>query len=185
MKKPTPSKSVQVLRPFNLGKNQCSLTASPRLGEGQVHSPVPVHRIIIAPALDSNGNQRANNRGALYSASYLGDTIVTSSSQPLLDASRILHARGLSGELQMWDCDSPYPRFRTSIAKAAKLTIEEGDRLPRFVKFKSFNGRDALQAFSGAGGTPTAPDTEDGFTEHPPASPRDAARVRNRAASHE
>ena len=165
MKKPTPSKSVQVLRPFNVGKNQCSLTASPRLGEGQVHSPVPVHRIIIAPALDSNGNQRANNRGALYSASYLGDTIVTSSSQPLLDASRILHARGLTGTLEMWDHLTPYARFRIDIAKGAELTIREGDGLPRCVKFESFAPGDALggnSRFEDAqvASTPKEPPTE-------------------------
>ena len=122
-----------------------------------------IHRIIIAPALDSNRNHRAINRGALYSASYLGETIVTSSSQPLLDTSRILHARGLTGTVEMWDKVLPYPRFRKNIAEAAKSTIEEGDRPPRFVKFKSFNGRDALQAVSGPMATHTAPDTESRF----------------------
>ena len=50
------------------------------------------------------------------------------------------------------------------IIKAAKLTIEEGDRRPRYVKFKSFDGRDTLEAFSARPGINMAPKPNEPFT---------------------
>ena len=126
------------------------------------------HKIIIAPALDSNGNHRANRRGPLYTASYLGETIISASTQPLLDACRVLAGRGISGKLEMWSHDLPYPRMGCDIVKGAKLTIEEGDRRPRYVKFKSLNGRDALRVFSEPQATHTVPDKKSRSAAYPP-----------------
>ena len=115
-----------------------------------------VHLIIITPLLNSNGAHRSNSRGPLYSASYIGEPIVAKSTQPCFDACRILNSRGLTGEIELWDRILLHPRFRIAIAKGAELTIEEGNRRPRCVKFKTFDGRDALQAFSVARRTHTA-----------------------------
>ena len=120
-------------------------------------SEVTVHRVIVAPVLCGNGSQRATRSGPLYTASYLGEVIVTRSTQPALDAARVLHARELTGLLEMLDEVSATYRFRIGINKAAKLTIEEGDRRPHLVKFKSFDGRDVLEASSGQPGVTIAP----------------------------
>ena len=120
-----------------------------------------IHKIIIAPSRNSDGNPRHSSRGALFDASFEGETIVTGSTQPLLDACRVLNAKGLSGPVEMWDNVLPYYRFKTDIDKAAGLTIREGDGLPRLVRFESLAPGDITQPFSAAGGIPVA-QTENG-----------------------
>ena len=134
------------------------------LGDGRDLSKITIHRIILKPVFRSNGRQHAIRNGVVYTASYLGQVIVTGSTQPALDAARVLHARGLTGVLEMWDEVSTYYRFRISITNAARLTIEEGDRRPRLVKFKSFDGRDTVEAFSARPGTNTALKPHEPFT---------------------
>ena len=126
-----------------------NLSVSLSLGDGRDRSKVTVHRIFVTPVLRSIGSQQASRRGPLYTVSYLGEVIVRGSTQPALDAARILHGRGLTGLLEMLDATSANYRFRIGITNAARLTIEEGDRRPRIVKFKSFDGRDSVEAFSG------------------------------------
>ncbi len=65
-------------------------------------------------------------------------------------------ARGLSGRLEMWDRVLPYCRFHTDIDKAAGLTIEEGDGLPRLRKCRFYPGGDAQDGDFASGGTPVA-----------------------------
>jgi hypothetical protein len=146
-----------------------NLSVSLGLADGRDLSKTTIHRIIVTPVLRSNGKQRAIRSGAVYTASYLGEVIVMGSTQPALDAARILHARGLTGLLEMWDEVSPHYRFRIGITNAAKLTIEEGDRRPRFVQFKSFDGRDTVEAFSARPGINMAPKPNGPFTTLRPA----------------
>lgn len=110
------------------------------------------HKIFITPSCDNNGSPRYNSRGALYDATFEGESIVTGSTQPLLDACRILQARGLSGPVEMWDKVLPCYRFRSDIGKAARQNIREDEGPPRYERFKSFTRHAVLEPFSAAGG---------------------------------
>lgn len=90
------------------------------------------HRIVIAPVLKVSGAQKCCQAGPLYSAAFEDELIIVESTEPFLDGCRVLKARGLSGLAEMWDAVRPYPRMTGDIAKAAGLTVEEGDRPPRF-----------------------------------------------------
>lgn len=125
------------------------------------------HKIIITPSRDNNGNSRHNSRGPQYDVTYEGGTIVTGSTQPLLDVCRVLKARGLGGPVEMWDKVLPYYRFRTDIDKAAGLTVREGDGLARLVRFESLAPGEITQAFSIAGGIQVAQNAECRPTESP------------------
>ena len=81
--------------------------------------------------------------------------IVIGSIQPCLDAARALKSCGTRGMIEMWDNNLPYCRFRIDIDKAAALTIEEGDSLPRLRKHRFHPGPGAL------GGKFTADGTKD------------------------
>lgn len=86
----------------------------------------------------------AVNRGPCYRArlnSPTGELIVESSTQPFLDAARVLLARGMTGSVEMWDSVLPYARLRGDIAALARLTVTEGDRPPTFSRWKPFAER--------------------------------------------
>ena len=128
------------------------------------------HKIIITPS--SNGNPRHNSRGAQYDAAFEGETIVTGSTQPLLDACRVLKARNLSGAVEIWDKVLPYYRFRADIEKAAGQNIREGDGPPRYERFKSFTRHGVLETFSKLQATHNAHDNKSRSTAHPAPVPR-------------
>ena len=127
-----------------------------------------VHRIIITPSLNSNANPRHSSRGPQYDVTYGGETIVTCSTQPLLNACRVLKAWELSGPIEMWDNVLPYCRLMADIDKAAGQNIREGDEPPRYEKFKSFTRVALLEAFSEPQATPTAAEREIRSTAHSP-----------------
>jgi hypothetical protein len=115
-----------------------------------------VHRIVILRSLDKEGRPRRSSKGSMFDASYEGHVIVIGSTEPCLAAARILKARGLSGKLEMWDAVLPDCRFHTDIDKAAGLTIEEGDSLPRLRKYRAHPGGDAQDGDFGSRGIPVA-----------------------------
>lgn len=157
-----------------------NLSLSDRFGSGDSRdrSVMTVHRIIVAPKLCRSGSQNAIRRGAVYTVSYLGEVIVTRSTQPALDAARVLYAMGLIGLLEMWDEESAQYRFRIGIIKAAALTVEEGDRRPRYVKFKSLSGRDSVEAFFARSGVNIAPKLNEPFTKlRPPVAGKAVGNV--------
>jgi hypothetical protein len=94
------------------------------------------HRIIIALACKPDGTPRYSQRGPLYNACFEGEPILSGSSEPFLEACRILKARGLSGPVELWDETRPFPRMRSTIEAAAWLTVEEGDGRPRFRRWR-------------------------------------------------
>lgn len=55
-----------------------------------------------------------------------GMVIVESSTEPLLDAARVLLSKGVTGRLEMWDRARPFPRLCGDIEQLAKLTVSEG-----------------------------------------------------------
>ncbi len=127
------------------------------------------HRIVIAPSLDKEGRHKRSSKGPLFDASYEGQIIVMGTTEPCLDAARVLKARGLSGRLEVWDTVLPYCRFHTDIDKAAGLTIEEGDGLPRLRKYRFYPGGDAQDGDFGSGGIPVAQTGEGRSSESPAA----------------
>jgi hypothetical protein len=96
------------------------------------------HRIYIQPSTDSRtGLSKFGKSGPLYDASYCGELIVWSSHQPFLDTCRVLLAHGMSGPAEMWDHIRPFPRMRSTIEAAAKLTVSEGKGTPRFCPYRN------------------------------------------------
>jgi hypothetical protein len=89
-----------------------------------------VHRINISVV-------RAGKRGLLYDAEYGGEVICSSSLTPFLDGCRVLRARGLSGPVEMWDAVRPYPRMKSTIEAAAKLTVRDTGHWPAFRRWHS------------------------------------------------
>jgi hypothetical protein len=126
-----------------------------------------VHRIVITPTLNKEGRHKRSSKGPLFGASYEGQVIVIGSTEPCLDGARVLKARGLSGRLEMWDSFLPYCRFHVDIEKAAGLTIEEGDSLPRLRKYRVYLGGDAQDGDFGSGGIPVAQTGESRSSESP------------------
>jgi hypothetical protein len=118
------------------------------------------HRIVITPSLDKEGRPKRSSKGPLFDASYEGQIIVLGTTEPCLDAARVLKAWGLSGRLEMWDTILPSYRFQTDIDKAAGLTIEEGDSLPRLRKYRVRPGGDAQDGDFASRGIPVAQTVE-------------------------
>lgn len=119
-----------------------------------------VHCVVIVPSRNIDGNPRHSSRGALYDVTYQGEVIVIGSTEPCLDAARVLKAMSLSGRLEMWDTVLSYCRFHADIEKAAGLTVREGDELPRLVKFKPLPPRHALGGNFASGGIQVAQTAE-------------------------
>ena len=74
-------------------------------------------------------------RGPLYEVLYDGNVIVSSTTIPLFDGARALDKMGVSGPLEMWDHERPYARMKSTVETAAKLTITEGENVPRIRKY--------------------------------------------------
>ena len=142
-----------------------------------------VHRIIITPTLDKEGRSKRSSKGPLYDATYEGQVIVIGSTEPCLDAARVLKARGLSGRIEMWDTVLPYCRYHADIDKAAGLTIEEGDCQPRLRKYRSYPGRHAPDGDFASGGVSVAQTEETRPSESPAALTGILAEPRNCSAS--
>lgn len=98
------------------------------------------HKIVIRKAIDpATGRQRLSVRGPLYEAWHAGELLDGASTQPMLDGCRALAAKGLTGPVEMWDAIRPYPRLRSTIEVAAKLTVREGSKgTPRLSKWTPY-----------------------------------------------
>ena len=126
-------------------------------------------RIYIQPTLKNDGTHKVSKRGPLYDTTFNGEHICTSH-QPLLDGARVLHGRGLTGPLQMWDHERSYPRMHSTIEKAAKLTVAEGRSTG--MRFEKWNAPDRLRGLveerhkrsHGSSGTSNPETASDGVT---------------------
>ena len=59
--------------------------------------------------------------------------------EPITTAAREMAADGLTGPLELWDRERPYPRMIGDIEKLSRLTVTEGQSSgPRFAKFVEF-----------------------------------------------
>lgn len=92
------------------------------------------------------GTPRPGARGLLYDCHMNtadGLTIVTGTIQPLYDTARVLAAKGVKGELELWDAQSCFPRMRGNIERLARLTVcdtQEGIFLRRFSELPAGEG---------------------------------------------
>jgi hypothetical protein len=73
--------------------------------------------------------------GYRYSVVFRGKLLVERSRDPECDAARALLAKGIIGRLMLLDGKTGKPRIIVNIEKCALLTVEEGPRGPRFVKY--------------------------------------------------
>ena len=72
---------------------------------------------------------RYGSRGAIYSAVYNGEIIVKGCSSSVIhEVARQLRSRGITGKLEMWDHEHPYPLMTGDIEGMAKWTISETDK---------------------------------------------------------
>jgi hypothetical protein len=78
--------------------------------------------------------------GYRYSVLFEGKLLVDRSRDPECDAARALLAKGFTGKLTMLDGKSGKPRTIIDVEKAARLTVEETGRLPRFRKYRERGG---------------------------------------------
>lgn len=85
---------------------------------------------------------RFSSKGPRYDAVLDdGERVVENSLTPLLDAARVLHARGYTGRLELWDRTRRSPRMAVDITAAAGLTVEETRTTgPRFRRWRPFPG---------------------------------------------
>jgi len=84
------------------------------------------HRIDIEPI-------SLGQRGQLYRVHHAGAVLMQSSRNPEFDSCRLLLAKGMVGQLEVWHLGGRFPAMRIDIAKGAGLTIEDSDRCgPRF-----------------------------------------------------
>jgi hypothetical protein len=79
---------------------------------------------------------KAGKQGLLYDAEYDGEVICASTLTPFLDACRVLQGRGLGGPAEMWDTVRPYPRMKSTVEAAAKLTVTDVGYGPVFRKWR-------------------------------------------------
>lgn len=92
------------------------------------------------------GTPRPGARGLIYDCHMNtadGLTIVTGTNQPLYDTARVLAAKGVKGELELWDARRPFPRMRGNIERMARLTVcdtQEGIFLRRFLELSASEG---------------------------------------------
>lgn len=75
-------------------------------------------------------------RGLLYDAEFDGEVICESTMTPFLDACRVLLSRGLTGSVEMWDYDRPFPRMRSTVEAAAQLAVIDRGSGPVFCKWR-------------------------------------------------
>lgn len=114
----------------------------------EIHQPRCV--IMISPARNpETGLLAVGQRGPLYNVTCRGELIVERTTQPLLDGARALAERGMSGPLEMWDRVSSFPRMRSTIEAAARLSVEEGEGAPRLRKWKPFPGPNSNSVMGG------------------------------------
>jgi hypothetical protein len=116
--------------------------------------------LTVAPAIDPDGRRACSSRGPLFNGAVDGRQLVTRSTQPLLDAARILVAEGAdpSTRIVMRHAGKPDNALTALLGIAARLTVvEERDGVPRFRPWKAFS-RPAVT---------------------PPSAPSDLAAIRN------
>jgi hypothetical protein len=56
-----------------------------------------------------------------------GLVLIDGTTEPLFDAARVLLSRGITGRIELWDSERPFPRMRGVIEHLARKTVSETD----------------------------------------------------------
>ena len=86
-----------------------------------------------------------------YGVTFRGELIVSNSRDLECDLARALLARGMTGPVTIVDPDTGRVRIIVNIAKAARLTVQEGPHGPRFVRYRTVLNRPPSRESLGAG----------------------------------
>ena len=79
---------------------------------------------------------KAGHKGQHYQVTFQDEVILDSTTNPELDACRVLLAKGITGRLETWRRDLPYPCMILDIEKAAKRSVRDNRfGTPVFCKF--------------------------------------------------
>jgi hypothetical protein len=99
--------------------------------------------ITASPVLDTDSRRACSGRGQLFDGLFEGRLIITRSSQPLLDRARALLAKGIDPRTRilMRHVGADADALRSTVGRAAKLSIREGDDAPRFKDCRPARGR--------------------------------------------
>ena len=83
-------------------------------------------------------------KGAEQWEAWLGERLLVTRKEPFCTAARVLLEEGVAPEtlLAMRHRGTSYISLRSTVGKAAALTIEEGDHPPRFRKYRAYPERD-------------------------------------------
>lgn len=103
-----------------------------------------------------------------------GMVIVNATTEPLFAAARVLHSKGVTGRLQLWDNVRPYCRLQGDIERLAGIMVSEGDR---GLCLRPYTERAASGGFDAE--TPGDAPEEIGRPEH---APRGSVSIREVAA---
>jgi hypothetical protein len=94
--------------------------------------------VIVKASRRDDGSKAYSTRGQLFDGTVDGRLVVSRSTQPLLDACRILVGEGIDPLMRLvmrhegQDCDA----LRSTVGAAAQLTVEEGKRRPIFRRWR-------------------------------------------------
>ena len=104
-------------------------TVNPRTG-------LPI--IVVSPSIDAEGQQAYSGRGQLFDGRVDSRIIVKRSSTPFCDGARVLLAEACdpAARLVMRNDGSTVDALIAKVGVAAKLTVEEGDRVPQVRRWK-------------------------------------------------
>jgi len=91
--------------------------------------------IAVSPSLDPDERQAYSSRGQLFDGAIDDRAIVKRSAQPLSDACRVLIGEGIdpATRVVMRHSGAEADALRSTVGAAAKLSVTEGDRIPRLV----------------------------------------------------
>jgi hypothetical protein len=94
--------------------------------------------LIVAPSVDPDRRRAVSTRGPLFDGAVNGRVLVKRSTQPMLDAARVLLGEGTAPatRLVMRHAGSPTDALIGTVGAAANLTVQEGDRLPHFRQWR-------------------------------------------------
>jgi hypothetical protein len=103
-------------------------------------APPSVVVITVSPSTGADGRVYSS-RGQLFDGVVDGRLVIARSTQPLLDACRILIFKGIdpAAQVVMRHAGSATDALITTVGATAALTVEEGDGVPRFRPWKPFS----------------------------------------------
>jgi len=94
--------------------------------------------IVVSPSIDAEGRRAHSGRGQLFDGRVDGRIIVERSPTPFCDGARVLLAEGCdpATRFNMRHDGSTGDALRSTVGVAAKLMVEEGDRVPQVGRWK-------------------------------------------------